>query len=570
MPSTEESTPSVATLAVEETSAATDTADLIEETLGKYRLIRHLATGGMAEIYLAEQVGPEGFAKEIVIKRILPHLAKDEQFTNMFLDEARLAAKLNHPNIGQIHELGREGGDYYIAMEYIDGASMEELMADRVELPFDVAARIVADTLQALDFAHESTDRQGKPLGIVHRDVTPSNIMASVDGIVKLVDFGVAKAAKKSHKTQTGAVKGKFAYMAPEQVESSDVDRRADIFAIGIVFYELLTGRRPFGEELAAVSKILHEDPPDPARFRSGIPDPYVQIVMRALQKDADKRYPTAHTMLLDIETALRMRNSYVGPREISAVVREYRGMDVPAGADLSALDTGVFAADRSAELPAARVTELEKAPPTQIEDIGTMETAAAVDVDTSDEERTDREADAEASDRPSKRALPEVSGRAAGIGAAVVLLLVAATAGGSWFAGRETTSPLVTGEPQTVVLNTTPLVEGDARPDELRDENGVPVLIDTVPATRVFAGRDFVGMTPLQTTLKPGRHRIELEHGDERKRVTVRVDGDARFDRHLFDFAALGEDAPEPKSKRKKRRRNPGARLKARIKSLF
>lgn len=568
MPSTEESGPAVSTVAVEETSAATDVGDMIDEELGKYRLVRHLATGGMAEIYLADQVGPEGFAKEIVIKRILPHLAKDEQFTNMFLDEARLAAQLNHPNIGQIHELGREGGDYYIAMEYIDGASLEDLLDEGVALPFDVAARIIADTLKALDFAHESTGRDGKKLGIVHRDVSPSNIMASVDGIVKLVDFGVAKAAKKSHKTQTGAVKGKFAYMAPEQVETSDVDRRADVFAIGIVFYELLTGRRPFGEELAAVSRILHDDPPDPHQFRDGIPEPYVQIVMRALKKDADDRYPTAHTMLLDIETALRMRNSYVGPREISAVIRRFQGMEVPAGANLSALDTGVFAADRSGDvLPVARETDDAN--------LGLLKTAA-INVGEGDSDPGEIESVAQSTDvtpapdtsRKLTIALPSFSKRTIAIASGSLALVALVAIAGSWFAGRESTSSLLTGEPETVVLNTTPFVEADASPDALRDEDGVPVLIDTFPTSRVFSGRDFVGHTPIQTTLKPGRHRIEFERGDERKRVSVKVDSDATFDRHLYDFDALGEDEARPKSKRKKRRR--GSSLKAKIKSLF
>lgn len=561
MASTEESGPAVTTVTVEETQAAEVNGDLIEQTLGKYRLVRHLATGGMAEIYLAEQAGPEGFAKEIVIKRILPHLAKDAQFTDMFLDEARLASNLNHPNIGQILELGQHGTHYFIAMEFIDGASLDELIEGDSGVPPDVAARIIADTLQALDFAHESKDRDGRPLNIVHRDVTPSNVMVSIDGIVKLVDFGVAKAAKKNHKTQTGAVKGKFAYMAPEQIETSDIDRRADIFAIGIVFYELLTGVKPFGEELAAVSRILHEDPKDPREIRAEIPDPYVQIIRRALRKSPQERYPTAHTMLLDIETALRMRNSYVGPREISYVIRKFRGLTLPAGVDLSVTDTGVFAADRSAELSTDSSRELK-----------TAATALAED-ESGDEVETAAKRDA----KPARTApgatltlaIPSIPRRAIAIGAGAVLAVAVVAVAASAISNRESPSPLVGQEAKLVVLNATPLVEEGAEPDALYDEGGRPILIDTIPSTKIFKGSTFIGSAPLQTKLRPGKHRIELVLGDERKTATIDVDDSDEFQRRLLFFDSVGERVAEPETKRKKRR-GAGSRFKAKIRSLF
>ena len=526
-------------------------------TFGKFFLYEKLAIGGMAEIFLARLHGDGGFEKLVCIKRILPHLAKDQQFTDMFLDEARLASALNHPNIGQIVELGQHGKNYFIAMEFIDGASLHELIEARHAVPVDVAARVIADTLLALDFAHESTDRSGKPLNIVHRDVTPSNIMVSVDGIVKLVDFGVAKAAKKSHQTQTGAVKGKFAYMAPEQIETADVDRRADIFAIGIVFYELITGKKPFGEELAAVSRILHEEPQDPRALRPDCPEPVSRIVMRALRKKPEQRYPTAHTMLLDIETALRMRNSYVGPREISYVVRGFRGLPLPDGVDVSVHDTGLFASDRSAELSTDTSREL------------VAEAEAAADVDAAVAPHwTSRLPKLSA--LPALPTFPKLSRRALVAGASAVGAVTLVALVGSVVTGGESTSNLVTGAPATVVLNDTPFVEKGADPAALADDGGRRVLIDSIPTTRIYVGDTFVGSTPLQTTLDPGRHRIDVVLGDERKDATIQIADSAEFQRRMIVFDSLGKKSSKPDSKRKRRRSSPGSRIRSKIRSLF
>ncbi len=534
-------------MAVDETQAAQVDSDLVRDKFGKYSLVRHLATGGMAEIYLAEHVGPGGFAKEVVIKRILPHLAKDEQFTAMFLDEARLASQLNHPNIGQIIELGQQGNEHFIAMEFIDGVSLDDLIEAGMKMPVDVALRIVADTLGALDYAHEARGRDGKPMNLVHRDVTPSNVMVSSDGIVKLVDFGVAKAAKKDHKTQTGAVKGKFAYMAPEQIETSEVDRRADVFSVGVVTYELLTGVKPFGEELSAVSRILHEEPEDPREFRPELHESVVQIIRRALSKDREDRYPSARGMLLDIETALRKMNSYSSTREISVVVRSHLGLDVPEDVVIGMGDTGIFAADRSADLlvaaPAAPVTEAEPAP-------------VSVARPTPSDER-----------QPPRNAAPpnrRVIAMAVGAGAAALLFIVTIAA--------LTGSPSAPEEPPTIVLNETAFVEPGADPSHLFDKGGHSVLIDSIPSTRVYRGRHFIGTTPLETRLDRGRHRIELEYGEERKRTAIEVSGSDGYQRRLIDFRAIGEDddtrrtgdSTEPDEKPKRRS------LRSRIRSLF
>src|SRR5262249_47010687 len=219
--------------------------------LGKYQLLRKLATGGMAEVFLAKTDGPMGFEKLLVIKRILPHLAEDPQFVEMFLGEAKLAAQLNHPNLVQIFDFGRAEGSYFIAMEYIDGPNLRTLQVRARDLrrmvPFPIAARIVSWAAEGLAYAHDFQDlATGQPLHLVHRDVSPDNILVGRSGTVKLVDFGIAKATGQSHQTQAGTVKGKVAYMAPEQLRGEPLDRRVDLYPLRIGPSELCTGRMPF------------------------------------------------------------------------------------------------------------------------------------------------------------------------------------------------------------------------------------------------------------------------------------------------------------------------------------
>ena len=212
---------------------------------GHFTLGKRLARGGMAEVFLARQRGPEGFDRRVAVKRILPHLADAADFVRMFLDEARLAARLSHPNIVHIYELGSVAGDYFIAMEYVDGIHAGQLIthAETEPVPPELVARIGADAAGALAHAHRLTDADGRPLQLVHRDVSPQNIMVSSDGIVKLVDFGIAKAASKAEETRPGVVKGKYAYMSPEQTTGKQLDGRSDVFSLGVVLWEILAGR---------------------------------------------------------------------------------------------------------------------------------------------------------------------------------------------------------------------------------------------------------------------------------------------------------------------------------------
>ncbi len=301
------------------------------QTLGKYTLKRHLATGGMAEIWLAEQSGPGGFQRELVIKRILPHLASDPDFTQMFLDEAHLVAQLNHPQIAQIFELGQIDGHYFIAMEFLDGMDVEQLIIlareSSTQLPLNIACKIISDVLLALDYAHEFTDKNGEPYYLVHRDISPQNVLLSNDGVVKLVDFGVAKAVSNRSKTEPGGVKGKFAYMAPEQIQSNDVDRRADLFAVGLLLFEILTLARPFGDDLQAVTGIMSLEPPDARTLRPEIPQPIINVIAKALQKDRNDRYIDANEMLRDISNTMLAMGGMVTDRDVSAYVRDLQGL---------------------------------------------------------------------------------------------------------------------------------------------------------------------------------------------------------------------------------------------------
>lgn len=298
--------------------------------LGDYRLQRKIAMGGMAEIWLAERERPDGRTETVVLKRILHHLARDKKFAEMFQDEARTAALLDHPNIVKVHELNANEGLPFISMEYVDGPDLDYIIDRAAQLqiliPQPFAVRMVADALAGLDYAHHFTDTQGRRLGLVHRDVSPHNVLVSrSSGEIKVCDFGVAKAATSRHKTQTGAIKGKFAYMSPEQIADKPLDGRSDIFSMGIVLYELTTNQRPFGDvsELLAVTAILTQQPADPNEFADDYPEELWRIIKRALAKNRDKRYPSAQAMRQDLEAYLYHRRLQVTPLDVAEFIND-------------------------------------------------------------------------------------------------------------------------------------------------------------------------------------------------------------------------------------------------------
>jgi serine/threonine-protein kinase len=278
---------------------------------GKYTLLNRIAVGGMAEVFLARQEGLEGFEKTICIKRIRPHLSSQPNFVQMFLNEAKLAAQLNHPNIVQIYDLGRVNDSYFIAMEYISGRDMSRIIpkAEKagISFPMIYALRIASNVCEGLYFAHTKGDAYGNPLNIVHRDITPENILVSFSGTVKIVDFGIAKANTQLEQTRAGEIKGKLSYMSPEQCMGHQLDARSDIFSFGSVIYEWITGYKLFtGEnEMAILKSIIDGKIYPPSYFKEDVPEAVERILMKALDKDKTKRYQSAWDMQFDIDTYL-------------------------------------------------------------------------------------------------------------------------------------------------------------------------------------------------------------------------------------------------------------------------
>ena len=281
-------------------------------TLGRYQLLKLLARGGMAEIFAARVTGDYGFEKIVVIKRMLPSLACDDECVTMFLDEARIAATLHHPNIVHVYDVGSADGQYFMSMEYLHGKDLRSLLmalrAKREHLPLEHALHVVSGVLSGLHSAHEKVGFDGKPLDVVHRDVTPQNIFISYDGSVKVVDFGIAKASNAQSRTQHGKIKGKVAYLSPEQCRRQRLDRRSDIYAAGIILYELTTGRRLYHEtdKLETLRQITEDPVKPPSLVVPGYPDELERIVMVSLAKDRGNRYPTALAMLADLEGFVR------------------------------------------------------------------------------------------------------------------------------------------------------------------------------------------------------------------------------------------------------------------------
>jgi serine/threonine protein kinase len=276
-------------------------------SFGKYLLLERLNVGGMAEVFVAKAFGVEGFERILAIKKILPTMAEDEEFITMFIDEARISVQLNHTNVVHIHELGKHEDAYYIAMEYVPGkdlrALLERFRRRKEIMPTAMAVYCGTKVCEGLDYAHRKKDPRGVDLGIIHRDVSPQNILISYDGDVKIIDFGIAKAANRSQKTQAGILKGKFGYMSPEQVRGLPVDRRSDIFAVGVVLYEMLTGEKLFvGEsDFSTLEKVRNADVPTLRQFNPSVPAGLEKVVLKALAREVEDRYQWASDLQEDL-----------------------------------------------------------------------------------------------------------------------------------------------------------------------------------------------------------------------------------------------------------------------------
>lgn len=295
---------------------------------GKYLLLERINVGGMAEIFLARSRGVSGFKRILAIKKILPTMAEDEDFIAMFIDEARIAAELSHAGIVQIFELGKFEEDYYIAMEFIHGKDLrylqERLARDGQAMDVHLAAHVAFKICEALDYAHSKRDPTGKPLGIIHRDISPQNVILSYDGEVKICDFGIAKAANRSQKTQAGVLKGKFGYMSPEQVRGLPLDGRSDIFTVGTLLYEVITLERLFhGEsDFSTLEKVRNADVVPPSTYNRDVPEEFEEIVLKALCKEVEDRFQSAAEMA-DALQLFMINHQHATSRHISQFMKE-------------------------------------------------------------------------------------------------------------------------------------------------------------------------------------------------------------------------------------------------------
>ena len=303
---------------------------------GKYTLVAQLGRGGMAEVYLAFVSGPANFRKPVVIKRILADLQSDERLVEMFFDEARLAARLHHPHVVQTYEVGEIDGSHFLAMEYLEGQPLHRLLRmcakRRVRMPPPIAVRIAVDALDGLDHAHRLRDFDGTHLGVVHRDISPQNVFVTYDGVVKVLDFGIAKSVTQVVQTRVGAIKGKYAYIAPEQARSdSQVDARADIWATGVVLWESLVGQRLFkGEtDIATLEASTRGPIPLLGDALPGAPPQLERILERALERDPDRRYPNATAMKTELEHFLRQEPAPVDRAELAKYMRKLFGDEI-------------------------------------------------------------------------------------------------------------------------------------------------------------------------------------------------------------------------------------------------
>jgi serine/threonine protein kinase len=297
--------------------------------LGPYELLRRIATGGMAEVYLARRAGPHGFQKTVAVKRILPQFARDPDFVAMFVDEARVCARLGHPNIVQVFDFGEEDGELYMAMEYVDGTTGARLVravaARGEEIALDVCLHVALSILRALDCAHGARDEEGRPLSLVHRDVSPGNVLIDRSGAVKLTDFGIARAAEIERRTDAGQLKGKLGYMSPEQVVGRDLDARSDIFTLGIVLAEMLILRPLFsgGKELDVLIRIRDADLSAIDRAGPRVPEDVRAVLFRALSRDPVLRWPSAAAFADALEEIVRRRRLQVGPSRLSMLIEK-------------------------------------------------------------------------------------------------------------------------------------------------------------------------------------------------------------------------------------------------------
>src|SRR5262245_48471926 len=303
-------------------------------TLGRYELLQPLGVGGMAQVFKARALGPGGFRRDVVVKRILPEYGRDSEFIRMFVDEAKLLGMLHHPNVVQVYEFGEDDGVLFLALEYVEGPSLSRVLRTlrgaNKRMPPAIVAFVAREICRALECVHELRDEQNRPLGAIHRDVTPSNVILTSAGEVKLLDFGVATFKDAQQATKSGTVKGKPAYLAPEQLEGKEIDGRVDLFALGIVMHEMLTLQHLFAgdSDLGTVKQIMEMEIPRPSAQRNDVPEALDAVVMRALERDRTKRFATAGEMAAALDEFVVASKLHVG--DVVSFVRAVAAASTP------------------------------------------------------------------------------------------------------------------------------------------------------------------------------------------------------------------------------------------------
>jgi len=344
----------------------------VTKVVGRYTIFGELASGGMATVHLGRLNGPSGFSRTVAIKRLHPQHAKDPDFVTMFMDEARLAARVQHPNVVPTLDVVSDGGELFVVMEYIEGETLSMLLrtlgSSKRRIPVRIAAHIVSDALHGLHGAHEAKNERGAPLDLIHRDVSPQNILVGTDGVARVLDFGVAKATGRLQTTEEGKIKGKLAYMAPEQLSGEPVSRRVDVFAAGIVLWEALTGQRLFqgNEPAETVMKVLEAKVAPPSSFVPDVPEALDAIVLRALHRDPARRFPTARDVALEIERVTGLVPAREVGQWVAATAGERLSDRARRVAEISSSspdETAVLAGTRVARQPARVASSMTTGP---------------------------------------------------------------------------------------------------------------------------------------------------------------------------------------------------------------
>lgn len=505
-----------------------------------YDILGRLALGGMAEILLARHKDTEGETRFLVVKRILPHFEQDNDFVQMFLDEARIGMQLKHPNICKFHQFGADEGSHFIVMEWVNGMPLGRLIRKArkqggIGLP--IALRIGADIARALHYSHTADDEHGEPFNMIHRDVSPHNIMIGYDGVAKLLDFGIAKADHRAHKTQAGVVKGKFAYMAPEQCTGAAADHRLDIFALGVCIFETLTGRSLYRRQTeAATMRAVIMDPVPSLKDRlPDVPEELDHILQKALAKEAGDRFATAGEFADALEKLGKSRQQFARQREVSDFIKKIfpeefsrgpRVDTVPFGASYSVDMHHANDSSKSymSQIPGVRELEVEGTNGLDLShllDTGSEPEAKPADPSTSQDESSgprlsqtpNRDVPKRVSARPvPKRRGPRPPSKATGSWKLIAALLATVVAAFFYFDGRAQVDQWVKqveGMFEEEGPNEIPQVD-----NPLLQEHGARILVaSSPPGARIFLDGKEQGMTPVALTgLMQGEYRVRVE----------------------------------------------------------